>query len=191
MKLLKFFLLCLSLLTIIILGINATSAWFTDEVIIDSYTSTGTLEITLTGGAYEGVKLEPGLSRYTPLSIFCIRNQGDYNLKWKGWMEDVVDEKNLQNYLSIELISNPAESDGNYGPKNVTLFTDKPFSILEGPNPYFLVDNPDDPFKPGDVICYEIRGKLSSQAPNEIQNAQISARFFVFATQQINTGWNE
>lgn len=181
----------LGLLAVVLFGLAGTSAWFTDQaIILDNQVSTGSLDVQITGGPLAGVKLEPGLPTYVAITNFCIRNDGDYNMKWQARIDEVVDKKEMLQYLLIEGVRNPVGSAGNYGPQNETLFTDQPFSVLNSP-PWFLVDNPVDPFEPGDAVCYELRGKLSSQAPNSVQNAVVSARLYVFATQQLNTGWSE
>jgi hypothetical protein len=182
----------LSLLAIVLFGLTGTSAWFTDEeILLNNQVSTGVLDVQITGGPLEGVKLEPGLPTYMAIASFCIRNDGNYNMKWRGWMDQIGDEKGLLQYLEIEGVRNPSGSGGSYGPADEVLFTNQPFSVLENATPYFIVDDSNDPFKPGDAVCYELRGRLSSAAPNEVQNAVVSARLYVFATQLLNDGWSE
>lgn len=182
----------LGLLAVVLFGMIGTSAWFTDEeIILGNQVSTGTLDVQLSGGPLEGVKLEPGLGAYVPFASFCIRNQGDYDMKWRARMDQVVDEKGLLDYLVIEAVRNPSGSGGNYGPPDQLLFSGQPFTVLENSEPFFNVDNPANPFQPGATVCYELRGKLDSSAPNEVQGAVVTARLYVFATQQINTGWTE
>ena len=178
-------------LAVMAFGVLGTGAWFTDSAQINNnYITTGSLDLKVTGGPFTGKNLEPGAD-YRSLGIFCVENIGQYDMKWRGWVVDLSDAKNLSGQLLVKVVMNPDGTEWNYGPPNKTLFEDIPFSSIVGVNDYLVLNDPDYPFKPGDRACYNVQASLPSTVGNNLQSARLDANFYIQGTQYINTGWDE
>lgn len=170
----------------------STWAWFTDtETIDNNYVTTGNLDLTVWGGPFVATNLEPGAG-YTSAGVFCARNDGNYDMKWRGAMINVADPQGLRNYLYVRAVINPTGAQGNYGPMDTTLWTDVPFSNLESwATSPILMNDPTWPFAPGSWACYRVEVALHSSAPDAVQGATLNADLYIQATQRINTGWSQ
>ncbi len=184
-----YLLLAVALVAVLAFGIIGSGAWFTDTASIENNSvSTGELDLSVWGGPFTATKLEPG-GDYVKLGVFCAKNEGDYDMKWRGWMTDVSDPANLRSKLLVRGVINPTGNVGNYGPENYELFTDIPFTQLTSANSIIAITNSADPLYPGYYACYEIQAKLDGSAPNSMQNATLEAKFFIEATQRLNPGY--
>jgi predicted ribosomally synthesized peptide with SipW-like signal peptide len=167
----------------------STWAYFHDTAAIDNnYVSTGNLDLTVWGGPFVVENLEPGAG-YRDAGVFCAKNDGNYDMKWQGWLTSVSDPKGLRDYLYVKVVMNPTGNQGNYGPSNTTLWTDVPFTTLESASSYILMNDAVWPFGPGDWACYGMGVKLISSAPDSVQGARVDSNLYLEATQRINPGW--
>jgi predicted ribosomally synthesized peptide with SipW-like signal peptide len=182
----------LAALAILAFGLYGTYAWFTDagEITGNSVT-TGSLDMKVWGGPFVGEKMEPGAD-YKTMGTFCVENIGDYDMKMRGWMTDVVDAKNLRQYVLVRATMNPEGNVGNYGPANALMFTDIPLSELTQANDYFSTDHEGtEAIYKGLWACWKIDAKVMGTAPNSVQNALITSKMYIQATQFINEGWSQ
>ncbi len=187
-----FFVAIIALVAVLAYGVSSTGAWFTDSAKIENNAiSSGNLDLTVWGGPFQVSNLEPG-GEYRSLGVFCAKNEGDYDMKWRGYIKDFAGSTALKDKLYIQAIMNPTGAVGNYGPSNATLFTDVSFNTLTNPaNGIIVTDDPTWAFTPGSWACYDIQVKLSSSAGNIVQGKSLTATLHLDATQRINTGWNE
>jgi predicted ribosomally synthesized peptide with SipW-like signal peptide len=181
-----------ALLGVLAYGVTGTGAWFTDSAKIENNSiATGNLDLTVWGGPFQAANLEPGAD-YSKLGVFCARNDGSYDMKWRGYLKDVSGSSALKDKLSFRATLNPEGAVGNYGPSGKVLFTDVAFSTLMNPdNGYILMDDPDYAFAPGSWACYQIDVRLAASAGNAVQSKTVSAAIRLDATQRINPGWSE
>jgi len=176
-----------------LLSIGVSAAWFTDSAAIASnYVTTGNLSLEVGGGPFKIENLEPGAG-YSTAGYFYAKNIGDYDMKWRGRLTNVVDANGLRHYLRVRCVMNPTGHVGNYGPSDHELFTNVPLTNLMPWNSYILLDDttviPGDWFEPGHYAWYEIQVKLISSAPNAVQGKWVGAKLDFGATQRINPGW--
>lgn len=184
------FLFVILLIAAMAYGVMSTGAWFTDTAAIDNNSiQTSNLDLEVWGGPFVATALEPGAG-YQSLGTFCAKNAGGYDMKWRGWIDSVNDSKGLRNYLQVKAVLNPNDS-GNYGPKGEPLFADVPFTDLTQANTWLVMDDPTWAFAPGHYACYDVQARVLDTAPNAVQNATLTARLYIEATQRINTGWTQ
>lgn len=192
-----FLITTLVLLTVLAFGLLGTGAWFTDSATLaGNRVSTGNLDLGVTwNGAWSVTKIEPGAD-YRLLGYFCAINAGDYDMKWRGMLRNITDEKGLRWYLVVRATANPSDlpadllPNGNHGPDNTIVFTDVPFHTLTGWNAYIQDAHPSYPFNPGEKICEKVEVKLLSSAPNSVQAATLTADLYLDATQYISDAWS-
>lgn len=187
----------LAILGVLVYGLAGTGAWFTDNAELAGNTvSTGNLDLEVSwDGPWAVTNIEPG-APYVTMGYFCAVNAGDYDMKWRGWLRNVVDAKGLRHYLVVKATANPADlpaslgSNGDHGPQNVVVFNDVPFNTLMAVNGYIQDAHPDYPFNPGEKICEKVEVKLLSTAPNSVQDALLTADLYLDATQFISDAWS-
>lgn len=172
------------------LGLSATFAFFnTEGSVDDNYVTTGNLKLAAGGGPLVVQNVEPGAG-YVPAGVFWVRNDGTYNMKWRGWLTGVSDPKGLRDYVQVRITMNPTGYAGNYGPANSVLFTDVPLNNLLAPSGYILCASPGaTEFKPGHFAYYLVEVKVLGTAPDSVQDARIDTNLYLDGTQWINTGW--
>ena len=176
-------------------GLAGSGAWLTDNATVSGSVSTGNFDLVVSGEPLLLAKIEPGAG-YKPLGEFCVKNNGDYDMKFRGIMQDVSDPGNLSTFLLIKIeIKALNEIDhNNYGPKDgAVLAVDVPFTDLMSWNDTIILkpggtDNPD-PFAAGMKACYKVSGRLSSAATDEQISKTMTSTLFFNATQWINSGW--
>jgi len=193
----KTIILLFTFLTLVVLsyGVIDSGAWFTDNASASGSISSGNFDLKVSGEPLLLTKIEPGAD-YQPLGEFCVQNNGDYDMKFRGYMKDVVDPGNLRSYLLIKIeIKALNEIDhNNYGPMDgAVLAVDVPFTDLMDWNDTIVLtpggtDNPD-PFSAGMKACYKVSGKLTSAAGDEQIAKTLTSTLFFNATQWINSGW--
>ena len=183
--------LVLGLLSIMAFGLTGTGAWFTSaREITDNSISTGTIDLGVDGGPFNVENLQPGAD-WRNVGWFCAANNGNYDMKWRGWIYDVNDPKNLRDFLHIRITMNPPDHPGSYGPANTVLAEDVAFNdLLSNTNTILLLDeltiSPGDPaFTPGASACYQIEAKLGSNAGDAQQNGVLNGKLNLFGTQWI------
>jgi len=184
----------LTLLLIVVLayGVSGSYAWFSDTAVIESnIINTGTIDLAFSDVFRTTPNLEPG-GGYTEILRFCAINQGTFDLKWRGQFTNIQTAEGLADKILISVIINPTSTfSGNFGPSNTVWFEDVPIQELAHPNDYLILDpsnNPDEPFKPSDKICYSFLARLSSTATAETaQQADFSGNLALNATQWIST----
>jgi len=187
-----FVLATLGIMAVLTFGMIGTGAWFTDTATVgDNWVQTGSLDLLVEKrGEWKVSNLEPG-GDYRVLGIFCAYNVGNYDMKWRGYIKVLEDNKGLQHHLQVRAIANPLEAQGTHGPQNVAVFTDVPFTTLTGWTNYILDADPIHKFNPGEEICERVEVRLLPSANNSHQNAIIIADLVINATQAINPGWGE
>jgi hypothetical protein len=195
MKKYVLFVLGLGLLSVLAFGMTGSGAWFTSTLQMpNNVITSGTLKLGVEGGPFVAASMEPGAG-WKDMGWFCVTNRGDYNAKWRAWIEDVKDRKGLSNYLRLRVTLNPhldpPLQTGNYGPQDTVLFEDVPFTdLLSAKNTNLLLDDttiaPGDAlFSPTSRVCYRVEAKLSADAGDEQQNGTLTARLHVLGTQWI------
>jgi len=182
-------------LLVLIYGMSGSGAWFTDNATASGSVSSGNFDLVVSGEPLLLSKIEPGAG-YQPLGEFCVQNNGDYDMKFRGYMKDVVDPGNLRSYLLIKIeIKALNEVDhNNYGPiDGAVLAIDVPFTDLMSWNDTIVLTpggagNPD-PFTAGMKACYKVSGKLTNTAGDDQISKTMTSTLFFNATQWINSGW--
>jgi len=187
-----FVLATLGIMAVLTFGMIGTGAWFTDTASVgDNWVQTGALDLLVEKrGEWKVANLEPG-GPYRELGIFCAWNVGDYDMKWRGYIKVLEDDKGLQPHLQVRAIANPPNHVGNHGFINEVVFTDVPFTALTGWNTIIVDAHPTHIFNPGEVYCVGVQVRLLETAKNAHQNAIIIADLVIGATQAINTGWDQ
>jgi predicted ribosomally synthesized peptide with SipW-like signal peptide len=185
-----FVLATLGIMAVLVFGLVSTGAWFTDSASIDGgQVTTGNLDLRLgQDGPWKITNIEPG-APYQTFGYFCAYNDGDYDMKWRGYLE-IVGDTALAPYLLIKATANPEGYVGNHGPQGDVVFQDVPFNTLKVWNGYIQDAHPLYPFKPGDRICEKIEVKLLSTAPNAVQGKTLIANLNIEATQFISDAWS-
>lgn len=180
---------------VIIYGMTGSGAWFTDNATASGAISSGNFDLKVSGEPLQISKIEPG-EGYQSLGEFCVQNNGDYDMKFHGYMKDVNDPGNLQSFLLIkfEIKALNDTDDNNYGPEDgAVIATDVPFTDLMAWNETIAVipemAGNSEPFAPGMKACYKVSGRLSSAAGNDQISKTMTANLFINATQWINSGW--
>lgn len=189
MKKLFIFLLTFCALAIMVFGMTGTGAWFTStKTITGNSISSGTFDLLVEGGGIQARHMEPG-GDWRDVGWFCAINNGDYDMKWRGWINSVEDPQNLRHFLHIRLVLNPLDHQGNYAPVDTIIYDDILFVDLISPeNPYLLMDDttvlPGAPtFAPQSKVCYGIQARLDSEAGNSQLNATLTANLHLTGTQ--------
>lgn len=175
--------------------VGVTAGWFTASASVNNnYVKTGNLDATAWGGPLTVDNLEPGAG-YESAGVFCVKNDGDYDMKWRAWLKDVNDPKGLRHYLRVKAILRPNDQ-GNYGPsEGLEVFSGVKFTDLMSPNSYVVLADPDEdgdpiPFEPGHIACYDVQvACVGPGTPDSVQNATVTANLYIQATQWINPGW--
>ncbi len=172
-------------------GLTGTGAWFTSAREINNNSiSTGTIDLGVEGGPFTVQNLQPGAD-WRDVGWFCAANNGNYDMKWRGWIHDVNDPKDLRDFLHIRITMNPADHPGSYGPANTVLAEDVAFNdLLSNSNTILLLDEStissgDPAFSPGASACYQIEAKLASDAGDAQQNSVLSGKLYLLGTQWI------
>jgi len=188
----------LGLVVAMAVGAASSGAWFkkTDSSLNGSV-ATGSFELGVgspTGG-FSATNLEPGAA-YVSAGTFWVSNDGDYNMKWRGWVQNIDDPSNLRSYLLVKCVMNPVALDGPYGPGVPTvLWSGVPLLELTEANwptyKHILMDDPTWPFTPGAWAGYELLVRLDSTADNDQLDATLTLDVYLEATQRINTGWTQ
>jgi hypothetical protein len=186
MKKVHFFILGLTVLGFMAFGMTGnTGAWFTSyRELTDNTITSGTLDLGVEGTSFSAIKLQPGAD-WSGIGWFCVTNNGDYDMKWRGWLYDVVDPKGLQPFLDLRVILNPVSHQGNYGALNSVGDTYAFGDLVSETNTILLVDETDTPFEPQSNVCHELQARLSSSAGNAQQDGTLTAKMNLFGTQ-----WN-
>ena len=191
MKKVGLLLLVLGVLSVLAFGMTGSGAWFTSVTeLTGNSISTGTLDLGVEGGPFAASDLQPGAG-WSNLGWFCATNNGNYDLKWRGWMYDLNDPKGLRDYLHIRVTLNPTDHQGNYGPLNTVLVNDVPFTeLLSNTNTTILLDDTtisagDPAFAPGSKICYQLEARLGDDAGNAQQEGSLTGKLYLLGTQWI------
>jgi hypothetical protein len=191
MKKVGLLILVLGVLGVLAFGMTGSGAWFTStRELTGNAISTGTLDLGVEGGPFAASDLQPG-GGWQNVGWFCATNNGNYDMKWRGWMFDVNDPKGLRDFLHIRVTINPTGHQGNYGPVNTVLVDDVPFTaLLSNTNTTILLDGttitPGDPaFSPQSRICYQLDARLDSTAGDGQQNGALSGKLNLLGTQWI------
>jgi hypothetical protein len=191
MKKVGLLILVLGVLGVLAFGMTGSGAWFTSSrEISNNAISTGTLDLGVEGGPFAASDLQPG-GGWQNVGWFCATNNGNYDMKWRGWMFDMNDPKGLRDFLHIRVTINPNGHQGNYGPMSTVLVDDVPFTaLLSDTNTTILLDGttvtPGDPaFSPQSKICYQLDARLDSTAGDGQQNGALSGKLNLFGTQWI------
>ncbi len=180
---------------ILVFGMTGSGAWFTDNASASGAISSGNFDFEVSGAPLSLSNAEPGAG-YQPLGEFCVQNNGDYDMKFRGYMKDVVDPGNLRSFLlvKIEIKALNVSDHNTYGPQDDAIIAlDVPFtSLMEWNDTIALfaggANNPD-PFAAGMKACYKVSGKLSNAAGNDQIAKTLTATLYFNATQWINAGW--
>jgi hypothetical protein len=194
-KIIKLFFIT-GLTGVLIYGLIGSGAWFTDSAASAGSISSGDFNLVVSGDSIKVENLEPGRD-YQSFGEFCLENQGDYDMKFRGYIKDVEDPGNLQSFLLLKVeIKAINETDhNNYGPTgtSIEIAHDVPLSTFMDQNDILALSpgnpNSPQPFAPGMKICYILSGKLSADAGNEQINKTINTNLFFESTQWINSGW--
>lgn len=183
--------------------IGATMAWFTDTGQVSGNTvSTGNFEVNVTQDPLTVENLGPAPvdeDSYFSAGRFAVSNVGDYDMKWRGYLDLSGGGGGIVDYIrvKVEMLPHGGIGDGqgvncNYGPDDVTvLFSGVSLGDLESYSDYLLLEDPDDSFKPGDAACYEVFVRMEPDAPNDVQNKTLDATLNIEATQWENPDWTE
>lgn len=175
-------------------GVSSSGAWFTDQATIENNSiTTGNIDLVISDVVLSNTAFEPGAD-YQEMVRFCVRNAGNYNMKWRGKLTAVQAPAGMADQILMRAVINPADDyKGNYGAANTEWFTDQPATALMAANPYILLDSTTNQelFKPADVICYSLQAKLPESADNAFQQKTFAATLQLDATQWISTdsGW--
>jgi predicted ribosomally synthesized peptide with SipW-like signal peptide len=181
--------------SILAFGLLGSGAWFSDSASVSGSISSGNFDLQASGGPFSISKVEPGAG-YQSVGDFCLRNSGDYNMKFRGYIKDLDDPGNLRDYLLLRIEMKPfnEEDQNNYGPADGKLLvTDIPFASLMAWNDVLALypGGPGDPipFAPGSKVCYTISTRLSGTAGNDQIQKSLIAQLYIDATQWISTAW--
>ncbi len=142
MKKVGLLILVLGVLGVLAFGMTGSGAWFTSTTeLTGNSISTGTLDLGVEGGPFAASDLQPG-GGWQNVGWFCATNNGNYDMKWRGWMYDLTDPKGLRDFLHIRVTINPTGHQGNYGPMDAVLVDDVPFTaLLSNTNTTILLDD--------------------------------------------------
>lgn len=183
--------LVLGVLGVLAFGMTGTGAWFTStRELTGNSISTGTLDLGVEGGPFAAAGLQPGAG-WSDVGWFCASNNGNHDMKWRGWMYDISDSKGLRDFLHIRVTMNPPDHQGNYGPLDTVLVDDVLFTaLLPNTNSILLLDDSristgDPAFMPGSRICYHLQARLDSGAGDAQQNGSLTGKLYLLGTQWI------
>ncbi len=96
MKKVGLLILVVGVLSVLAFGMTGSGAWFTSVTeLTGNSISTGTLDLGVEGGPFAASDLQPGAG-WSNVGWFCATNNGNYDLKWRGWMYDLNDPKGLR-----------------------------------------------------------------------------------------------
>lgn len=196
-------LVTLGLVAALAVGAAGSGAWFTDsEDSLSGTVTTGSFDLKVGGGPFSATNLEPG-GKYVSVGTFWAKNSGDYDMKFRGWVKNIVDDNNLRSHLLVRCELDSANLPGPavgspYGPKKV-LWSGVPLLDLTKGNwvadeskcIYLPGDEPGWPFAGGWFVAHELFVRLDSTAKNPQQDATLTLDIYLEATQLINTGWAE
>ena len=188
----KIFLLALVLAATTLFAMTWTGAYFTGSAETTGHkVTTGDLTIYAWSDTFNVQNLEPGAA-YVNAGYVYVRNDGDYDMKWRMGMSSVTDSKGLASKVEVKCTLNPDVShQGSYGPAS-SIVWDCWLSQLTGWNNIAVCDGTvATPFIPGADAWYLIQVKLDASAGNALQNATYTANMAFGSTQWINTGWAE
>ena len=190
MKKAALLILVLGVLGVLAFGMTGTGAWFTStRELTGNSISTGTLDLGVEGGPFTAAGLQPGAG-WSDVGWFCASNNGNYDMKWRGWMYDVDDPKGLRDFLHIRVTMNPPDHQGNYGPSDTVLVDDVLFTaLLPNTNTILLLD--DSKISAGDPAFARIQdllppqARLDSGAGDAQQNGSLTGKLYLLGTQWI------
>ena len=162
--------------------------------------TTGDVDLYVEGSGFNLSNLEPG-GAWVTAGFFYVRNDGQYNLKWRMGLDGISDPGGLASLIEVKSFMNPSEKPmGTYAssyPWNVDIFAALGWTVtlnqIQGWNTIATcgVAGESNPMAPGEGAWWRIDVRLSAAANNSQANATYSATMKFNATQAINTGWTE
>lgn len=187
------------------LTVGVTRAWFTDsEQVLGNQVTTGIFEVEVTPNAFTIADIGPAPAEeesYISAGTFAVKNVGDFDMKWRGYMNVTKNEHNVSDYLRVRvnMLAHGGKMVGgswvscNYGPPSgTTLFSGVPFNELKYYSyGHLLMDDPVWAFEPNHNACYEVFVRMDPTAPNSVQNSMLDANLLIEATQRFNPGWTQ
>ena len=178
-----------------VFGLVTSGAWFTDTATgSGAIIITGSLDLHVTGGPLRATNLEPSID-YSQLGIFCAKNMGTTDLKYRGLFESQDPLSNdLLKYVTMKVERHTA---GHW----ITLWEipGNPIVETEGLQYYFEFPGQDaniinkyiveGTLSQNEKVCYRLSVMLDKDTPNENQDKSIHFVLHLEATQPNNPGW--
>lgn len=199
----KMLMLLLASLLTAALVTGFSGAWFSELVTGPTATAvTGDVDLTVSATPFDlsSVKLEPGADWVTA-GYFFVRNDSDYDIKWRMGLFDVTDGGNLNDFIEVRNVLNPPDKVPSavprlYGPLDQDVWAAASVAPvllrqLEGWNSLAVAGQMPSsvPMPPGYWSWYRVDVRLRSSATNDQADATYTATMKFYATQALNTGW--
>ena len=180
---------------ILLLGMRTVNGWFSDATGGPiSISASGSLDLTVSGGPLSVTDLAPGLD-YAEMGVFCVKNTGSTDLKFRGLFEsDVPGPNNFFHFLAMKVERRSGETweplleltgsleAGSEGLATYFKFSDQ---MPETENRYIVQEN----LSPDQELCYRLSVKLDPITPDDYQNNSLDFVLHLYATQPENPGW--
>jgi hypothetical protein len=176
-------------------GMVGTGAWFSDTKTSSvSVVASGSLDLQLVEDPLPNIHLKPG-EDYSPIAVFCTRNIGSTDLKFRGLFEAAapssndlikfmtmkIESKTQAGWLTLKEILGSPTVEG----EDLVYYFKFPGQNPKIVNQYIVVGS----LAPQQYTCYRLSVKLDAATPDYDQNQSINFILNLFATQTTNPGW--
>ncbi len=169
-----------------------TFAWFTDtETYTGNVITTGDLEIQgylydaeenyLSAGMFELKDLVPSDS-YTDVGYLVVRNPSAVEEKFRLWLSNINDPKNLDELIDLKVTLRPGWTPGwdsewtEYGPSAGLVVYDAKLSGIAGSGNALTAEGSGvEPFSYHEFAVYKLEARLNSAAGNSYEGATYTA----------------